>query len=67
MAQPTRTLIITILSLLWSFSIVTYATYQMFDDITKINGSASAAYAALLGIPPAVIAFYQWARSKNNG
>lgn len=50
--------------LLWTMVLVTWVTYQVFRDITAINGFASAAYATLFGLPAAAVALYQWRREK---
>ena len=50
----------TALVVLWSMGIVSYATYQIFLDVTKITASVVAAYSALLGLPTVTLGLYKW-------
>jgi hypothetical protein len=44
--------------LLWAVFIISWGTFQMFDDITLISSSAAAAYGTLAGLLTIVIGFY---------
>jgi len=58
--------VLSVLVALWAMGLVGYATYMMFSDISLITAAANAAYASLLGLPPAAIALYKW-RNSNVG
>jgi len=46
--------------------LVCFGTYQIFFDITQINGSAAAAYATLMGLPAAIAGILKWRFDKDN-
>ena len=54
------------LALLWALALITYATHQVFGDINQITAPAAGAYATVTGLLSAVVAFYQWSRSKDD-
>jgi uncharacterized membrane protein len=50
----------------WSVALITWATLQMFTDITLINEASATAYTVLVGVLGVVLGFYQWMREKDN-
>lgn len=56
---------LTFFAVIWGMALVTYATHQVFDDITLISGAAATAYTALIGIPATVWGWFTWARSRD--
>jgi predicted metal-binding membrane protein len=53
------------IALLWAMALITYATHQLFADVTAINQPAVAAYGIVTGLLTAVIGFYQWNRARD--
>lgn len=51
---------------LYYMVLVGFGTYQMFVDITAINGSAATAYATLMALPAAAISLLKWRLDKDN-
>ena len=56
--------LLSLLASLWAMGLGTYATIMMFMDITKIGAGAATAYSALLAVPGAAWAFYEWRNKK---
>ena len=53
------------LALFWAICLITYATHQMFDDVSGITSASATAYATICALLTTVIAFYQWSRNKD--
>jgi len=65
MSQPRRVLILTAGVVVYVLFIVGWVTYRVFgDNPPEVTGGTASAYAALIGLPPAVFGLYQWARSR---
>jgi len=58
--------ILSSLMMIWMMGIVTYVTYQVFNDITQISAAATTAYATLFGLPAIAIGVWKWRNSDTN-
>jgi len=45
---------------LWMIAIVSWVTYQVFADLSKITTQAAAAYATLFALPAIAVGVWQW-------
>jgi len=54
--------LITSISLIWIFWLITWVTMQIFSKPVDIPMGTATAYASLLGIPAIVIGLYKWRR-----
>lgn len=52
------------LVLIWTIALVSWVTYQVFVDITKITMQAAGAYATLFGLPAISVGLWKW---RNGG
>lgn len=50
----------------WAASLITWVTYQLFVDPTKITGPSAAAYASVTALLTAAIGLYQVTRAKED-
>ena len=52
------------IAFLWSLSLVTWVTYQVFTDPPQISAGTATAYGTAVGVLSTVIGFYKWSRFK---
>jgi hypothetical protein len=66
--MPTdRTRNLTIAAVIWIGLVLTWVIWRVFGDSPpEITGGTATAFGALLGLPPAIFAFYQWARKDRD-
>jgi len=61
----TRARRLTALLVVWLVLLTTWVIWRVFGDAPpEIPPSTSAALGVVLGMPPAVFGFYQWARKR---
>lgn len=59
--------VLALLLVVWVIGLITPVTWYLFMHLaTEFNGPVASAYAALLGIPTAVLGFVRWRLSKHN-
>lgn len=51
---------------LWTYGLVTWVVYRIFDDVTLINTAVVAALTAVLGIPAVAVGLFKWRRGGKN-
>lgn len=56
--------IISMIAALWAMTLTTYATFQMFVDISVITAASVSAYTALLGLPAVGLGIWKWRNSN---
>lgn len=61
----TRARWLTAILVIWCCAVVTWVMIRVFGaSPPEITAGTAAALGAVLGIPPAVFGFYQWARKR---
>lgn len=63
----TRNALVSFLAVIWGMAMASYATYQLFNDISLITLEANAAYATLMGLPALTFGIWKWRRGLNHG
>jgi len=58
--------IVSAVLVLWTYTLMSWAVYKVFDDITLITASVASALTAVIGIPAVAIGLFKWRRGKTD-
>ncbi len=58
--------IISAILVLWTYGLMTWVVYRVFDDVTLINAAVTGALTAVVGIPAVAIGLFKWRRGKQD-
>ncbi len=58
--------IISAILVLWTYGLVTWVVYKVFDDVTLINATVTSALTVVIGIPAVAIGLFKWRRGKQD-
>jgi len=58
--------IVSLILVLWTYGLMTWVVYRVFDDVTLINGAVTAAMTAVVGIPAVAIGLFKWRRGGSS-
>lgn len=51
---------------LWTYGLMTWVVYRVFDDVTLINGAVNGALTVVVGIPAVAIGLFKWRRGGSS-
>jgi uncharacterized MnhB-related membrane protein len=61
--------IISAVVLIWTYGLLTWVIYRVFDDVSLINAAVVSALGTVVGVPAAAVALFKWRRGggSDNG
>lgn len=54
--------ITSLILVLWTYGLMTWVVYKVFDDVALINAAVVSALTAVVGIPAVAIGLFKWRR-----
>jgi hypothetical protein len=54
--------VISAILVIWTYLLVTWVVYRVFEDLTLINAAVVSALGTVVGIPAAAVALFKWRR-----
>lgn len=52
---------------LWTYGLMTWVVFKVFDDVTLINAAVTSALTVVVGVPAVAIGLFKWRRGlKDN-
>ena len=58
--------ILSAILVLWTYGLMTWVVYKVFDDVTLINAAVTSALTVVVGIPAVAIGLFKWRRGKQD-
>lgn len=49
---------------LWTYGLMTWVVFKVFDDVTLINAAVTSALTVVVGVPAVAIGLFKWRRGK---
>jgi len=56
--------ILSAILVLWTYGLMTWVVYKVFDDVTLINAAVTSALTVVVGIPAVAIGLFKWRRGN---
>jgi len=54
--------VISAILVIWTYLLLTWVVYRVFDDLTLINAAVVSALGTVVGVPAAAVALFKWRR-----
>jgi len=61
-----RNKVISAVLVIWTYALVTWVVWKVFDDVSLINAAVVSALGTVVGIPAVAIALFKWRRGTPN-